>query len=120
MNEANTAMDAVTPLHEFKLGDPVHVLVYRPFFMDMSSTLDRGSWDIVMGVYLMGDEKRILFECDVKSTASELGGDWPAPEGSTLRIRSREYCFPSRQAAEAVRTTLPRPVVNTGWRPATT
>ena len=102
--------------HNYELGSPVWVLYYQDFWVAVG--VEQGSWQTLEGTYLFGDSQRIVYELSVRSTPERFGGDWPANDGSLIRIVSRDRVFPTRELAEAAKTNRPRPVVQGQWTPA--
>lgn len=89
---------------DFDVGDIVIVIYWRDFFV--TPELDRGNWEVVHGTVVSVGATKICHEVGT-SFPPRWGGDVDANDGSSLRYRSREWCFRTVEGAKEAIAKLP-------------
>jgi hypothetical protein len=88
---------------DFAVGDTVVVVFWRTF---MVMEQDKGGWETVHGTVVSIGATKVCHEVS-KSFPPSMGGDVEANDGSSLRFRSKEWCFHSDEAAKKAIEKLP-------------
>jgi hypothetical protein len=88
---------------DWDVGDTVIVVYWRDFVV---MEQDKGNWDMVHGTVISVGATKICHEVG-PAFPPRWGGDMEANERSSLRHRSREWCFHSVEEAKKAIEKLP-------------